>query len=191
VLGVRLPSLRFSTSLKPKNRTALITRTSRIFVTSRSQHKMAFTSIAKDILRDAELLDEYVRANNLPPPSFDADGPGRTVYNNKEATTAHASLLANTHRLHLLAEGPAARWMGTLVGGPGDAMTAAAVYHFKIVDHVPLNSQASFEDVAAKCGLALRDFKMIVRYAMTNFIFCEPPAWIHRALCLFETAGGK
>ncbi len=135
---------------------------------------MAFTSIAKSILRDAELLDEYVRANNLPSPSFDVDGPARTVYNTSEATSAHASLLANTHKLHLLAEGPAARWTGTLVGGSGDALTAAAVFHFKIVDHVPLNSEASFADVAAKCGLALRDFKMIVRYAMTNFIFCEP-----------------
>ena len=134
---------------------------------------MAFTSIAKSILHDAELLDEYIRANNLPRPSFSADAPTRTVFTG-EATTAHASLLANTHRLHLLAEGPAMFWVPSLVGARGDSITNAAVYHFKIADHVPLNSRASFEDVAEKCGLALRDFKMVVRYAMTNFIFCEP-----------------
>ena len=135
---------------------------------------MAFTDIAKSILRDAEALDEYIRANNLPTPSFDANDPARTVYTTKEASAAHASLLANTHRLHRLAEGPAAMWMGTLNGPAGDALTTAAVYHFKIVDHVPIGAHAPFEDVAAKCGLALRDFKTIVRYAMTNFIFCEP-----------------
>ncbi|KAJ9606756.1 hypothetical protein H2200_008765 [Cladophialophora chaetospira] len=134
---------------------------------------MAFKSIAKSILHDAELLDEYIRANNLPQPSFDVDGPPRTVYTG-ETATAHASLLANTHRLHLLAEGPAGRWLPSLAGATGDAVTTAAVQHFKIADHVPLDSQASFEDVAEKCGLALRDFKIIVRYAMTNFIFCEP-----------------
>jgi hypothetical protein len=135
---------------------------------------MAFTNIAKEILREAEVLDEYIRANNLPQPSFDFDGPARTVYTSREAIGCHASLLANTHRLHHLAQGPTNAWTGTLNGPIGDIMTTAAVYQFNIVDHVPIGSEASFEEVAAKCGLALRDFKMVVRYAMTNFIFCEP-----------------
>lgn len=53
-------------------------------------------------------------------------------------------------------------------------MTTAAVYHFNIVDQVPTNAEASFEEVAEKCGMHLRDFKIIVRYAMTTFIFQEP-----------------
>ena len=53
-------------------------------------------------------------------------------------------------------------------------MTSAAVCHFGIAHHVPLEGEASFEDVAKKSGMALRDFKCVVRYAMTNYIFCEP-----------------
>ena len=135
---------------------------------------MAFTSLAKSILRDAEVLDEYIRTNNLPQPSFDVDAPVRTVYSNQETIFSHASLVANTHKLHRLVEGPAATWTGSINGPLGDIMTNASIFRFNIVDHVPIGSEASFEDVAAKCGLALRDFKMIVRYAMTNFIFCEP-----------------
>jgi hypothetical protein len=59
-------------------------------------------------------------------------------------------------------------------GGAGDAMTAAAIYHFDIANHVPIDGEAPFEEVAQKVGLALRDFKIVVRYAMTNFVFCEP-----------------
>ena len=135
---------------------------------------MAFTRIAKEILRDAEVLDGYIQANGLPSPSIDADGPARTVFTTKASLVSHADLLANTHKLHHLAEGPLSIWSGTLNGPPGDMMTNAAIYKFNIADHVPVGSEAPFEEVAAKCGMALRDFKMIVRYAMTNFIFCEP-----------------
>ena len=69
--------------------------------------------------------------------------------------------------------------MGTLNGALGDAMTTAAVARFGIADHVPLEGDASFAEVAKKSGLALRDFKSVVRYAMTNYIFCEPrPGYI-------------
>jgi hypothetical protein len=135
---------------------------------------MAFTTLAKSILADAEVLDKYISANKLPQPSFDVNGPTRTVFANKEVNAAHCSLLTNTHKLRHLAEGPSAPWMGTMNGAVGDAMTTALVFRFNIVDHVPVGSEIPFEEVASKCGLALRDFKIIVRYAMTNFIFCEP-----------------
>jgi hypothetical protein len=135
---------------------------------------MSFTELAQTILHDAATLDEYIRTNNLPPPSFDANGPTRTPLTTKESINAHASLLANTHKLHHLAQGPAAAWTGTMNGAAGDAMTAAAIYHFDIANHVPIDGEASFEETAQKAGMALRDFKIVVRYAMTNFIFCEP-----------------
>jgi hypothetical protein len=135
---------------------------------------MAFTSIAKDILRDAEILDAFIRDNNLPEPSLDASGPLRTPWSGPQVVEAQSNLLASTHRLHHLTEGPASAWMGGLNGPGGDLLTNTAIVHFDIASYVPLDGTASFADVAAKCGMALRDFKMIVRYAMTNFIFCEP-----------------
>lgn len=135
---------------------------------------MSFTELAQSILHDAATLDEYLHTNNLPTPSFDVDAPTRTTFTAGESSNAHASLLANIHKLHHLAQGPAAIWMGTLNGGAGDVMTAAAIYHFKIGDYVPVNGDTTFEEVAEKAGMALRDFQMVVRYAMTNFIFHEP-----------------
>lgn len=135
---------------------------------------MSFTKLAQTILQDAITLDEYVRTNDLPPPSFDANGPAQTRFTTEESNVAHTSLLANTHKLHHLAQGPAAAWMGTLNGAGGDLLTAAAVYHFNIADYVPIDSEVPFEEVAQKAGMSLRDFKIVVRYAMTNFIFHEP-----------------
>jgi 6-hydroxytryprostatin B O-methyltransferase len=135
---------------------------------------MAFTTIAKSILHDAEILDAFIRDNNLPEPSFDANGPLRTPWSSSKVVEAHSNLLANTHKLHRLTEGPASAWMGGLNGAGGDLLTNTAIVHFDIASHVPLDGTAKFADVAPKCGMALRDFKMIVRYAMTNFIFCEP-----------------
>lgn len=135
---------------------------------------MSFTKIAQTILHDAATLDDYIHINNLPPPSFDVNGPARTLYTSKESINAHASLVTNTHKLHHLVQGPAAAWMGTMNGGAADTMTAAAVYHFNIASHVPIDDDISFEETAQNAGMALQDFKIVVRYAMTNFIFCEP-----------------
>lgn len=140
---------------------------------------MSFTEVAQTILRDATTLDEYIRAGNLPQPSFNVNGPARTPFTTKESIHAHASLLANLHKLNHLAQGPAAAWTGTMLGASGDAMTATAIYHFKIANYVPIDGEIPFEQAAQKSGMALRDFKMVVRYAMTNFIFCEPqPGYI-------------
>ena len=129
---------------------------------------MSFTELAERILQDAKVLDDFVAANSLPKPSLDADGPAMTRFTTKESIHAHASIFATTHKLFTLAQGPAAPWMGTMNGPLGDAMTTAAVYRFGIADHVPLQGEASFEEVAQKSGLVLRDFKNVVRYAMTN-----------------------
>jgi len=153
---------------------------------------MSFTELAQTILRDAKILDEFIAANDLPRPSLDVSGPAMTQFTTKESLHAHAAVLANTHKLFYLAQGPAAPWMGTLNGPLGDAMTTAAVYHFGIADHVPLEGEASFEDIAEKSGLALRDFKSVVRYAMTNYIFCEPrPGFIKHTASSKVLAGNK
>lgn len=135
---------------------------------------MSFTALAQVILRDAKILDEYIHDKGLPTPSTDPASPPLFQPSGAAATAAQASLLAALHKLNHLAQGPASAWLGTMNGAAGDAMTTAAVYHFNIADHVPTDTAASFEEVAEKCGMHLRDFKMIVRYAMTNFIFQEP-----------------
>ncbi|ETN40962.1 uncharacterized protein HMPREF1541_05242 [Cyphellophora europaea CBS 101466] len=153
---------------------------------------MSLTELAKIILRNAEVLDEHIRAHSLPVPSTASRGHSPMIQFGTQASTAaaQASMLGAIHKLNHLVQGPAAPWLGTMNGAAGDAMTTAAVIHFDIVDHVPVDEEAAFEAVARKCGMDLRDFKLISRYAMTNFIFREPrPNYIaHTAasLCLRE-----
>jgi hypothetical protein len=87
----------------------------------------------------------------------------------------HASLPASTYKLHHLAQGPAAAWMGTMNGIYGDAMTAAAIYRFDITEHVPIDGE--MYPLTAKCPSRKRhrrsachygDFKNVIRYAMTK-----------------------
>lgn len=135
---------------------------------------MSFTRLAEQILADAQVLDRYVQDNKLPQPTTDAGGPPFFKTTTPESSNALAALLANTHLLSHLAQGPASTWTGTMNGAAGDIMTNSAVYRFKIAEHVPPTGSAPFTTVAKACNLPLHDFSLIVRYAMTNFIFHEP-----------------
>lgn len=49
-----------------------------------------------------------------------------------------------------------------------------AIYRYKIASAFGIHEQPSFEAVSATCGLNVTDLRRILRYAMTNHIFCEP-----------------
>lgn len=55
-----------------------------------------------------------------------------------------------------------------------DAFAIQAIDSFKIPEAVPLEGHVSFEDVASKCGLPVPVMSRILRYSMTNHVFCEP-----------------
>jgi hypothetical protein len=134
---------------------------------------MAFTALAKSILRDAEIVDKYIEDHGLPKPSIESSGPPFLRIQDSQVAAAHADLLANVHLTEHLALGPATAWTGTMNGPAGDLVTNAAIYQFRIADFVPVEGDVPFEQVAKEAGMDLRDFKIVVRYAMTNYIFQE------------------
>lgn len=42
------------------------------------------------------------------------------------------------------------------------------------------DEELTFEELSSRCGLNVKDLQRILRYAMTNFIFCEPRTGIIR-----------
>ena len=65
-----------------------------------------------------------------------------------------------------------------------DILCLQAIYRYKIDQSFPVGEEASFETISARCGLNIIDLRRILRYAMTNYIFCEPRPGIvaHTAL---------
>lgn len=48
------------------------------------------------------------------------------------------------------------------------------MYQFDIANHVPLNGQVSYADIAAKTGQDETNIRRVIRHAITNRVFCEP-----------------
>ncbi|KAI0424812.1 S-adenosyl-L-methionine-dependent methyltransferase [Xylaria sp. FL1042] len=81
----------------------------------------------------------------------------------------------------------AARELQALVQSPGeqlnllafanfDTITIGILLEFNIPSLVPLEGAISLRELAVKTGLSEDKLSRVVRYAMTNFVFCEPEA---------------
>ena len=55
-----------------------------------------------------------------------------------------------------------------------DTSALRYIYHFKIPQHVPLNSSISFTDLATATSLDEPRLRRVLRYVMTSNLFCEP-----------------
>lgn len=62
--------------------------------------------LAKQILANAEKVDDHLKSNNLPQPSFDIDGPLEMELASKEAEAARISAIEGTMELQDLLLGP-------------------------------------------------------------------------------------
>ncbi|KAL8728737.1 MAG: hypothetical protein Q9166_005224 [cf. Caloplaca sp. 2 TL-2023] len=55
-----------------------------------------------------------------------------------------------------------------------EVLCLQAIYRYEIASSFGTYEQPSFEEVSGACGLNVQDLRRIVRYAMTDNIFCEP-----------------
>ncbi|KAI0453369.1 S-adenosyl-L-methionine-dependent methyltransferase [Xylaria acuta] len=95
-----------------------------------------------------------------------------------------ATELANAAReLQALAQSPSQQ-LNLLAFAYYDSASVGILLEFNIPELVPLEGAISLSELAAKAGLLEDKLARIVRYAATNFIFCEPePGYIaHTAL---------
>ena len=56
---------------------------------------------------------------------------------------------------------------------PNDVLSLRAVYHYNVFSKFPLGGSASYDELAAKCGVNTIDLRRLLRHAMTNHIFQE------------------
>ena len=73
------------------------------------------TTLARQILDNATVLEAYCKDNNVKPPSFDVDGPAhfQVPPSHPQAAAAQAGLLAETLELNQLVSGPTSMLMNS------------------------------------------------------------------------------
>ncbi|KAF3180262.1 hypothetical protein TWF106_008673 [Orbilia oligospora] len=138
------------------------------------------SELAAQIAENAKILEDYIESQGLPYPSFAADGPAKfplpPVGSTPEVEKLHAARLqvleASKSMLDLTA-GPS-EMLQWLVWGFNDTSTIHVIHHFKIAQHVPETGDISFTELSEKINVSSLKLRQILRYAMTNRIFCEP-----------------
>lgn len=70
--------------------------------------------LASIIAENTAIVDKYLTVNNLPKPSFDADGPAAVPISpdDVDVLAAHDKVVSSTLELHNLMKGPAEVLMG-------------------------------------------------------------------------------
>ncbi len=53
-------------------------------------------------------------------------------------------------------------------------LSQQAIVRFRLAHTFPIGSTATFGDIAAVCGLPERRVRQLIRFAITQRIFCEP-----------------
>ena len=57
-----------------------------------------------------------------------------------------------------------------------EVLCLQTIHRYKIASSFGVHEQPSFEEISTRCGLNVEDLSRILRYAMTDHIFCEPRA---------------
>lgn len=147
------------------------------------------------ITQRASLVSQYLRANDLPQPSFERDGPTTIVPHDAPQYIRQAQhyLISASLELFQLATGPS-DYLPNLATGVGNCslplkfttkLTNREKFHYisciswlcqyDIFHLIPLDTTISYADLAAKAQVPEQRLKSIVRMAMTNFVFREQP----------------
>ncbi|MCJ1310857.1 hypothetical protein MMC25_004525 [Agyrium rufum] len=114
-------------------------------------------------------VDEYLREQKLPFPSFDEDGPLDLKIESEEVTKARNTAMEASLELHDLLLGPSMCLRPVLNG-----TSLQTIYKYDIPSKVPLGGEISFADLAAKCSLYEPDLRRILRFAMVyHHVFQE------------------
>ncbi|KAL8943120.1 MAG: hypothetical protein Q9211_001108 [Gyalolechia sp. 1 TL-2023] len=126
-------------------------------------------TLAKEIEANTIKLDEYLEKNNLPRPSFDPEAP--LMYElPPDIAAAQEALTTALDELYWLNQGPistvVAKCFATSVG-------LRTILRYNIQNLVPLESGATFQELADKIGLPVKKLTRLLRYGMTDHFFRE------------------
>ncbi|ROV96535.1 hypothetical protein VMCG_07778 [Cytospora schulzeri] len=123
--------------------------------------------LATRIATNTSKVSDYLKANEIPQPSFDLDTPPFGALP-KDAPGDIVAL-----RLSVLQDTTELR---DLMLGPRDYLFSfvQAITRFGLARNLPVGSETTFADMAASSGLNESDVRKLVRYAVSQRIFEEP-----------------
>ncbi|GAP85193.1 putative S-adenosyl-L-methionine-dependent methyltransferase [Rosellinia necatrix] len=122
---------------------------------------------------NAHSLRDLLNAANIPQPSLALGAPKQPLVYSKDIEECRASLLGALDELRALVLGPRSYIFNTAIIAPSCLATFHSLYKFRIAQHVPLDSEISYEKLGERCGLLEADLRRIVRSAVSLRIFEE------------------
>ncbi|KAK6528072.1 hypothetical protein TWF281_009329 [Arthrobotrys megalospora] len=137
------------------------------------------SELAAQIAENAKIVEDYIESQGLPYPSFATDGPAKFPLpppSTPELEKIHAArneVLKATKSMYDLAAGPT-EMLQWLVWGFNDTSSLHVIHHFKIAQIVPEDGDISFVDLSKQVNISPLKLRQVLRYAMTNRVFCEP-----------------
>ena len=140
-----------------------------------TQPPSVISQLAAEISRNTSIIDEHLQSNNLPQPSFAADGPAHPIpgADEKLAAARHA-LIEATKALHALAVGPAETTRVFCFNEIYLLGAMRVLCHFSVPQNVPLQGSISTGELSAKTGLREELLLRFLRMAAANYYFTEP-----------------
>ncbi|KAF2147765.1 O-methyltransferase [Myriangium duriaei CBS 260.36] len=130
-------------------------------------------TLSATIARQTAVIVDYCQRNNIPTPSFDLDAPPTVDIAPGEHAVLEAkdSIIAATRELGQLMKGPAETVTDI---GFVDAFTFQAISRYNIASHVPVGSEATYDDISKVSGLNVNSLRRVLRFVMSNGFFVEP-----------------
>ncbi|KAK8055194.1 hypothetical protein PG993_000421 [Apiospora rasikravindrae] len=123
-------------------------------------------TLGENIVKNATIISQYLKSQNLPQPSLEVDGPTTLLPNDSPQCVRQA-------RQDLLS---AALQILNLTTGPSEYLPNLAtgwLCEYDIFSVVPLTGTISYEDLATAAGVPEQRLKSITRMAMTSGLFRE------------------
>ncbi|GAD93055.1 hypothetical protein BC1G_02945 [Paecilomyces variotii No. 5] len=127
--------------------------------------------LASVISSSTATLDQYLKDNKIPEPSFDAQAPPQLALKSAEAFQAKSSAINACLELLDRLQGPLTCMLPLYNGS-----ALQAISRFNIAAHVPLDgTEISYPDLAKASGMHVDDLKQVIRFAIVfHRLFQEP-----------------
>ncbi|RYP05243.1 hypothetical protein DL764_003950 [Monosporascus ibericus] len=130
-------------------------------------------SLAAEITKLSGMLTDYMRASDLPAPSFEVDSPAGYGDLPPEIFSARQLLLDALTDMWFLTWGPAGgvfAFSHTLLA---DATVLNIMNEFDFWSAVPLDGTASYEEIAERTNLPVDVVRRVIRHALNFRFFAE------------------
>ncbi|KAI9654521.1 MAG: hypothetical protein M1821_006611 [Bathelium mastoideum] len=136
--------------------------------------RLPLEELSRTTTKDTSIVSQYLRANHIPQPSLNSDGPGIVIPRGSPQNVQHArqSLIAACLELLQLAIGPS-EFLPNLATGFQYISCLSWLCQYDIFHLVPLDDTISYAALAASAGVPQRRLKSIIRMVMTNTLFRE------------------